>query len=182
MNCDAQAVDLGTWCLLANPYPVPAEDQGKNNFLYATRKCVEEGGFLPDAGELVGAAARVKLASTIDDDPLTASVDLDPTDGLKDRREMSATLVTTQAGSSAAGSLGTTEGSRGDPKAGEPDPPTLPAVPAPETLQYVTVYDNRDKGGFAGSRPVSQPENFRCGFMKRQGPPRGGEEAPSGGG
>ena len=117
----------------------------------------------------------MKLASTIDDDQLTASIDLDPTDGLRDRREMSATLVTTQAGSSAAGAIGVSEGSKGDPKTGEPDPATLPAVPAPETLQYVTVYDNRDKGGFAGSRPVSQPENFRCAYDKRQGPPRGGE-------
>jgi hypothetical protein len=43
------------------------------------------------------------------------------------------------------------------------------ANPSPETLQYVTVYDNGDKGGFAGSKPVSQPETFRCGFEKRQG-------------
>ncbi|MBU6338279.1 MAG: hypothetical protein KGR19_10785 [Acidobacteria bacterium] len=179
MNCDAITVDLGTWCLMTNPYPVPPEDQGKNNYLYATQKCIEEGGYLPTAAQLVGAAARVKLASTIDDDQLTASIDLDATDGLRDRREMSATLVTTQAGSSAAGSIGISDGSKGDPRTGEPDPPTLPAVPLPETLQYVTVYDNRDKGGFAGSRPVSQAENFRCAFNKNQGPPRGGE---SGGG
>jgi hypothetical protein len=179
MNCDAITVDLGTWCLMTNPYPVPPEDQGKNNYFYATQQCMEEGGYLPSAAQLIGAAARVKLASTIDDDQLTASIDLDPTDGLKDRREMSATLVTTQAGSSAAGSIGTSDGSKGDPRTGEPDPPSLPAVPSPETLQYVTVYDNRDKGGFGGSRPVSQAENFRCAFNKNQGPPRGGE---SGGG
>lgn len=174
-NCDAVTVDLGTWCLMTNPWPVPPEDQGKNTWFYATQACASDGGWLPTAAELIGAAARVKLASTIDDDQLTASTDLDPTDGLKDRREMSSTLVTTQAGSSAAGSIGVTEGSKGDPKTGEPDPATLPAVPAPETLQYVTVFDNRDKGGFAGSRPVSQPENFRCAYAKRQGPPRGGE-------
>ena len=45
----------------------------------------------------------------------------------------------------------------------------LPANPRPDTLQYVTVYDNGDKGGFAGSKPVSQPEKFRCGFNKAQG-------------
>jgi hypothetical protein len=174
-SCDAITVDLGTWCLMTNPYPVPPGDQGKNNWFYATQTCAADGGFLPSAAQLIGAAARVKLASTIDDSQLTASIDLDPTDGLKDRREMSATLVTTQAGASAAGSLGVTDGSKGDPKTGEPDPATLPAVPAPETLQYVTVYDNKDKGGFAGSKPVSQPENFRCAYNKRQGPPRGGE-------
>lgn len=171
LACDPVTVDLGTWCLMTSPYPVPPEDQGKNSYFYASQACVEQGGYLPTAAQLIGAAARVKLASTLDDDQLTASIDLDATDGRKDRREMSATLVTTQAGSSAAGSLGVSDGAKGDPKTGEPDPPTFPAVPAPETLQYVTVYDNRDKGGFAGSRSVSQPENFRCGFDKRQGAP-----------
>jgi hypothetical protein len=169
MTCDPQSVDLGTWCLQAAPYPLPNEDIGKNDFTYASKACVAAGGFLPTAAQLIGAADRVKLSSTIDDSPLTASPDVDATDGLKDKREMSATLVTTQAGSSAAGSEGVSDGSKGNPKAGEPDPVPLPANPAPESLQYVTVYDNHDKGGFAGSKPVSQPESFRCGFMKAQG-------------
>jgi hypothetical protein len=168
-TCDAQTVDLGTWCLQASPYPVPNEDVGKNDYFYAGQACVEAGGFLPTAAQLIGAAARVKLSSTIDDEELTASVDNDATDGLKDRREMSGTLVTTQAGSSAAGSEGVSDGAKGDPKAGEPDPVPQPANPSPETLQYVTVYDNRDRGGFAGSKPVGQPEAFRCGFSKAQG-------------
>jgi hypothetical protein len=167
-TCDAQTVDLGTWCLQTSPYPVPNEDVGKNDYFYATQACVEAGGFLPTAAQLIGAADRVKLASTIDDDQLTATIDLDPSDGLKDRREMSGTLITTQAGSSAAGSEGVSDGSKGDPKAGEPDPVPQPANPSPETLQYVTVYDNRDRGGFAGSKPVGQPEAFRCGFSKAQ--------------
>ena len=168
-SCDPQSVDLGTWCLQTSPFPVPNEDIGKNDFFYATQACVEAGGFLPTAAQLIGAAARVKLSSTIDDDRLTASIDTDPSDGLKDRREMSGTLVTTQAGSSAAGSQGVSDGAKGDPKAGEPDPVPQPANPSPETLQYVTVYDNRDRGGFAGSKPVGQPEAFRCGFSKAQG-------------
>lgn len=172
LNCDSITVDLGTWCLMANTYAVAPEDQGKNNWFYATKTCSEDGGFLPSAAELIGAASRVKLASFLYDDQLTASIDLDPTDGLSDRREMSSTLVTTQAGSTASGALGVSEGGRGNPRTGEPDPAVLPAVPAPETLQYVTVVDNKDVGGFAGSKPVSQPENFRCGYYKRQGPPR----------
>lgn len=168
-SCDPQSVDLGTWCLQAAPFPLPNEDIGKNDYFYASAACVEAGGFLPTAAQLIGAAARVKLASTIDDAPVSSSPDVDATDGLKDRREMSSTLITTQAGSSAAGSEGVTEGSRGDPKAGEPDPVPLPANPAPESLQYVTVYDNHDKGGFAGAKPVKQPETFRCGFVKAQG-------------
>lgn len=168
-KCDPTAVDLGTWCLLASPYPLEDSEVGRNDYAFASQKCVELGGYLPTAAQLIGAAARVKLSSTIDDSPLNASIDQDAGDGLRDRREMSATLATTQAGSSAAGSQGVSEGSKGDPKAGEPDPVPQPANPSPESLQYVTVYDNRDKGGFAGSRPVAQAEAFRCGFDKRQG-------------
>ena len=100
----------------------------------------------------------------------TAGVDTDPSDGLSDRREMSSTLVTTQGGATSAGALGVSEGSRGNPKTGEPNPVVVPAVPAPETLQYVTVVDNGNHGGFAGSRPVGQAESFRCAYDKgRQG-------------
>jgi hypothetical protein len=168
-SCSPDTVDLGTWCLSSALYPLADDEVGKNDYLFATQKCVDLGGWLPTAAQLVGAAPRVKLASTIDDSRLTATIDLDPADGLKDRREMSATLITTAAGASAAGSLGVTEGSKGDPKTGEPDPVTLPANPLPETLQYVTVYDNRDKGGFAGGRAVSQPESFRCAYAKVEG-------------
>ena len=57
----------------------------------------------------------------------------------------------------------------------------MPANPMPKSLQYVTVYDNGDQGGFAGSKPVSAPETFRCGFMKLQGQsqPRRGEALPA---
>jgi hypothetical protein len=124
---------------------------------------------LPTAAQLIGAAPYVKLAGRLDDNEVTASLDLDPTDGLKDRREMSADLTTTASGGRAAGSQGISDLARGDPRAGEPDPTPEPANPSPETLQYVTVYDNRDKGGFAGSKPVGQPELFRCAFDKKQG-------------
>lgn len=168
-SCSPETVDLGTWCLASSLHPLADDEVGKNDYLFATQKCVELGGWLPTAAQLVGAAQRVKLASTIDDSRLTATVDLDPADGLKDRREMSSTLITTAAGASSAGSLGVSEGSKGDPKTGEPDPVPLPANPMPETLQYVTVYDNKDKGGFAGSKSVSQPESFRCAFAKAEG-------------
>jgi hypothetical protein len=100
-KCNAESVDLGTWCLLAVPYAVPNSDIGKNNYAYAGAKCTELGGYLPTAAQLLGAVKEVKLAGTIDDNRLTASIDEDATDGLKDRREMTATLITTQAGSSA---------------------------------------------------------------------------------
>lgn len=168
-SCPQTSVDIGTWCLMTSPYPLTNADQGKNDYFFATKACADMGGYLPTAAQLIGAASYVKLASTIDDSPLTATTDLDPSDGLKDRREMSGTLITTAAGGSAAGSEGVTRGSRGDPKQGEPDPAPVPANPAPETLQYITVYDNHEHGGFAGGEPVSKPENFRCAFNKVPG-------------
>jgi hypothetical protein len=168
-SCSPTTVDLGTWCLMAAPYPLTNADIGKNNYFWASQKCVSLGGYLPTAGQLIGAAARVKLESTIDDSPLTATVEQDPSRGLQDQREMSATLITTAGGSDAAGSEGVSAGSTGNPNVGQPNPTPQPAVPQPETLQYVTVYDNHDKGGFAGSEPVSRPDNFRCAFEKIPG-------------
>ena len=169
LQCNEISVDMGSWCLMSAPYALTAREIGKNDYFWATHKCNKLGGYLPTAAQLIGAASRVKLASTLDDNATTGSIDEDPTDGTKDRREMSATLTTTAAGSSAAGSEGVSEGSRGDPRQGEPDPVPQPENPSPDTLQYVTVYDNGDHGGFAGSKAVGQPELFRCAFDKQQG-------------
>jgi hypothetical protein len=168
-SCAPTTVDLGTWCLMAAPYPLTNDQIGKNNYFWATQKCVELGGWLPTAAQLIGAAVRVKLESVITDSVLTATVEQDPSLGLQDQREMSATLVTIAGGSDAAGSEGVSVGSTGNPRLGQPNPVPQPAVPEPETLQYVTVYDNFNKGGFAGSEPVSKPENFRCAFNKSPG-------------
>ncbi len=168
-TCPPQTVDLGTWCLDTAPYPLTNAEAGKNNYIWAAKACEAEGGWLPSAGELIGAADRVKLESVVHDSQLTATVNLDPSRGLKDEREMSSTLVTTEAGSAAAGSEGVSEGATGNPRLGQPNPIPLPANPLPESLQYVTVYDNFNKGGFAGSEPVVDPENFRCAFNKAPG-------------
>jgi hypothetical protein len=168
-HCSPETVKIGTVCMMTNPYPLEKSEIGKNDYFFATQKCASLGGYLPTAAELIGAAKRVKLAGRVDDNEVTASTDVDPTDGLKDKREMSATLTTTTSGGRAAGSMGISDVSRGDPKAGEPDPIPLPADPSPETLQYVTVYDNANHGGFAGGKPVGQPENFRCAFNFTQG-------------
>jgi hypothetical protein len=168
-SCPPTTVDLGTWCLMSSPYPLTNSDTGLNNYFWATQACVAMGGYLPTAAQLIGAANRVLLESTINDSPLTATIDQDPALGLHDQREMSATLVTTAAGSDAAGSEGVSVGSTGNPNLGQPNPIPEPADPQPETLQYVTVYSNRTHGGFAGSEPVSQPENFRCAFEKTPG-------------
>jgi hypothetical protein len=168
-TCPPATVDLGTWCLDSAPYPLTNAEAGKNNFIWASKACEAEGGWLPSASELLGAAARVKLESTIHDNPDTATVNQDPTRGLKDEREMSSSLVTTEAGSSAAGFEGVSEGATGDPRQGQANPVPLPANPLPESLQYVTVYDNGQQGGFAGSEPVKEAQNFRCAFNPTPG-------------
>lgn len=167
--CPEDTVDLGTWCVMNAVFSLDREDIGKNDYAFAEQACTTRGGYVPTAGQLLGAADEVKLAGTIDDARLTAAIDLDPSDGLKDQREMSSTLITVASGSSAAGSLGVTQGSTGDPRQGEPNPVPAPADPEPSTLQYVTIFDNANKGGFAGSKPVSQPERFRCAFNKAEG-------------
>jgi hypothetical protein len=169
VNCPiANAIDLGTWCLESAPYPVPPKDTGKNDYLYATQACVKAGGWLPSAAQLIGAAKRAKLQSTIDDSVLTAGVEEfpDPKNGIKDRREMTGDLTTTAAGSRSAGSEGVTVGSKGNGNLGEPDPVPMPADPLPETLNYITVYDNHNLGGFAGGAPVGRAETFRCAYAK----------------
>jgi hypothetical protein len=168
-TCPATTVDVGTWCIDSAPYPLTKADLGKNNYIWASKACETEGGWLPTAAQLLGAANKIKLESTIHDSPVTATINLDPTRGLKDEREMSSTLVTTEAGSAAAGSEGVSEGATGNPRLGQPNPVPVPANPLPGSLQYVTVYDNGNQGGFAGSEPVKEPENFRCAFNKSPG-------------
>jgi hypothetical protein len=168
-QCPPATVDIGTWCLDSSPYPLTSADAGKNNFIWASKACEAEGGWLPSASELLGAAERVKLESVITDSRLTATIDQDPSRGLKDAREMSSSLVTTEAGSAAAGFEGSQEGATGNPRQGQANPIPLGPNPLPESLQYITVYDNGNKGGFAGSEPVREPENFRCAFDKTPG-------------
>jgi hypothetical protein len=169
LNCPGDTADLGTWCLQTSTFTVPNDAIGKNDFAYAARSCVEQGGWLPSVAQLIGAAPRIKLSSTIDDNESTAAIDIGPGDGLKDQREMSSSLFTTSAGDSAAGSQGVTSGSLGDPRQSEPNPIPQPADPMPGSLSYMTVYDNHDLGGFAGGAPVTRPERFRCAFNKVQG-------------
>jgi hypothetical protein len=168
-TCPPDTVDLGSWCLESAPYPLTKAETGENDFIWASKACEAEGGWLPSASELLGAAERVKLESTIHDNPDTATVNQDPSRGLKDEREMSSSLVTTEAGSAAAGFEGISEGATGDPRQGQANPVPLPADPLPESLQYVTVYSNGQKGGFAGSQPVSEAQNFRCAFNPTPG-------------
>jgi hypothetical protein len=162
------AIDLGSWCLEGSTFKVPPAEAGQNDYFYAAQKCVKEGGWLPTAAQLIGAAPEAALKSTIDDDPGTsgASEFPEPANGIKDEREMTSDLFTTAAGSRAAGSEGVTAGSRGVGNLGEPNPVPMPAEPSPETLDYVTVFDNHNLGGFAGGEAVGKAENFRCAYAK----------------
>ena len=130
---------------------------------------------MPTAAQLIGAAPEAALKSTLDDDPGTSGASEFPeaANGIKDEREMTSDLFTTAAGSRAAGSEGVTAGAKGVGNLGEPDPVPLPAEPSPETLDYVTVFDNHNLGGFAGGEAVGKAENFRCAYAKGyQGKPR----------
>lgn len=171
----SNAVNFGSWCLESSPHSIPAGSVGKNDYFYAAQTCAREGGWLPSAAQLIGAAPRAPLQSTIDDDPGSSGAEELPNAnrGILDKREMSGDLFTTTAGSEAAGSEGVTVGSRGNTSTGEPDPTPAPANPNPETLDYVTVYDNHNQGGFAGGAPVGKPESFRCAYATgSQGKPK----------
>lgn len=171
----SNAVKFGSWCLESSPHSIPAGDVGKNDYFYAAQTCAREGGWLPTAAQLIGAAPKAPLQSTIDDDPGSSGAEElpNPNRGITDKREMSSDLFTTTAGSDAAGSEGVTAGSRGNTSTGEPDPTPMPANPNPETLDYVTVYDNHNQGGFAGGEPVGKAESFRCAYATgSQGHPR----------
>jgi len=169
------AIQFGTWCLEASPHVIPAADVGKNDYFYAAQTCTREGGWLPSAAQLIGAAPKAALQSTLDDNPATSGTEETPeaVRGIKDKREMSGDLFTVTAGSDAAGSEGVTPGARGNGAQGEPDPVPVPANPIPEGLDYVTVYDNHNLGGFAGGEPVGKAETFRCAYaVAFQGKPK----------
>jgi hypothetical protein len=162
------AIDLGSWCLEGSTFKVPASETGQNDYFYAAQKCVAEGGWLPTAAQLIGAAPKAALKSRADDDPGTSGAGEfpEPANGIKDEREMTSDLFTTGVGSRAAGSEGVSANARGVGNIGEPNPVPLPAEPSPETLDYVTVYDNHNAGGFAGGEAVGKAENFRCAYAK----------------
>jgi hypothetical protein len=160
-SCPASTADLGTICISQSL-------QGRGaSYFDAARACSRQGGQLPTADQLIGAADRLSLAGRLDDDPATATLEPDSGRGRHDLRELTATLITTRSGSGAAGSLGSSEQAKGDPAIGEPDPAPAPADTAPSSLQYVTVIDNGNRGGFAGALPVSDPSPFRCAFNKQ---------------
>lgn len=168
-------IDLGSWCLEGTTFKVPQSDVGQNDYVYAAQKCVKEGGWLPSAAQLIGAAPEAALKSTIGDDPGTSGASEFPeaSAGIKDEREMTGDLFTTSAGLRAAGSEGVSAGSKGTGNVGEPNPVPVAAEPLPETLAYVTVFDNHNLGGFAGGEPVGKAENFRCAYaMGYQGKPK----------
>jgi hypothetical protein len=169
------AIDLGSWCLEGTTFKLSPSESGKNDYLYAAQKCVQEGGWLPSAAQLIGAAPLAALKSVVGDDPATSADPEFPEAslGIKDEREMTGDLFTTTAGSRAAGSEGVSAGSKGVGNAGEPNPVPVPAEPLPETLDYITVYDNHNIGGFAGGEPVGKPESFRCAYAEGfQGKPK----------
>jgi hypothetical protein len=119
-----------------------AVPRGVASYAEASQACVGLGGRLPTAAQLIGAAPVVRLGGRSDDRSSKAEV----APG-RDLREISSTVVTTTTGSAAGGAF---------------------SNPRPATLQYVTVYDNGDAGGFAGGVPSGANERFRCAYLERQ--------------
>ena len=169
-RCSPETVRIGTVCMMTSPYPLEKDDIGKNDFFFATQTCAELGGYLPTAAQLIGAAPRVKLAGRVDDNEVTASTDVDadrrPQGPARDERDPDHDRLRRPGGGLARASAKARAAIR---RRASPTRRPLPADPAPETLQYITVYDNGDHGGFAGGKPVGQPENFRCAFNRAQG-------------
>ena len=131
-TCPPATVDLGTWCLDTAPYPLTNADAGKNNYIFASKACEAEGGWLPT--RRAAARRRRPREARVDDPRLAADRDRSPSTraaGCKDEREMSSTLVTTEAGSAAAGFEGVSEGATGNPRQGQANPMPLPANPLP---------------------------------------------------
>jgi hypothetical protein len=90
-------IDLGSWCLEGSTFKLPQSELGQNNYVWAAQKCVDEGGWLPSAAQLIGAAPEVALKSVIGDDPGTSGASEFPeaAAGIKDEREMTGDLFTT---------------------------------------------------------------------------------------
>lgn len=144
-HCPPGSVDVGTWCVDEKPL-------ASQPYREAARTCAARGAQLPPADLLLGAASRIRLASTIDDSGATAVIDTDHGDGRRDLRELTGTLVSVRSGTRAAGDART--------------------APVPAGLQAVTVYDNHDRGGFAGSVPLTAPLMFRCAGDQSLGDPK----------
>ena len=168
-SCPPDTVNLGSYCMESAPYPLTKEDLGKNNFIFASKTCQKEGGWLPSASELLGAAERVKLESTIHDSQLTATIDLDPTRGLKDEREMSSTLVTTEAGSAAAGSRASAKAPPATPARVRRTPCRYPRTRCPNRCSTSPSTATARRGALRAPAPVIDPENFRCAYNKTPG-------------
>ena len=52
------SIKFGSWCLESSPHSIPAADVGENDYFYATQVCAREGGWLPTAAQLIGAAPQ----------------------------------------------------------------------------------------------------------------------------
>ena len=75
-TCPPATVDLGTWCLDSAPYPLTNADAGKNNYVWATKACEAEGGWLPSAAR-ADRRGRPRQAR-VDDPRLAADGDRRP--------------------------------------------------------------------------------------------------------
>ena len=83
---------------------------------------------------------------------------------------MSSTLVTTEAGSAAAGFEGVSEGATGNPRQGQANPTPAAGQPAAGIAAVRDgLQQRRPRAASPAPSRSSAPENFRCAFNKTPG-------------
>ena len=154
-------VDIGTWCLETAPYPLTNADEGKNNFIWASKAV---------RGRRRLAAVRLRTArrgrtreARVDDPRLAADRHDRPRPDARAERRTRDELDARddRSGSAAAGFEGVSEGATGDPAPGpgQPDPaarqPAARIAAVRDRLQQ--RHQRRLRGLRAGDRPGELP-------------------------
>ena len=158
----------GAWT--PRPSRSPRNSSARTTSSSPARACEKEGGWLPSASELLGAAERVKLESTIHDSQLTATINLDPTRGLKDEREMSSRWSRPKRARPRRASRASAKAPPATRARARPTRSPLPGQPAARIAAVRDRLQQRARRAASRARsPSTNPENFRCAFNKTPG-------------
>ena len=147
------------------PSRSPTRTLGKNNFIWASKKCEEEGGWLPSAAR---AARRRRAREARVDDPRLAADRHDqprpePRPQRRTRDELRRWSQPKRAPRRPA-SRGSAKAPRATPVRASPTRSRCPPTRCRNRCSTWTSTANGTKGGFAGSQPVNEPQNFRCAY------------------
>ena len=158
----------GAWT--PRPTRSPRRTSARTTSSSRARRARPKAAGCPRASELLGAAERVKLESTIHDSQLTATIDLDPSRGpeRRTRDELDAGHDRSRVGRRRV---------RGRQRRGDRQPPPGPGQPVPlpgqPAARIAAVRDRlqqQQPGRLRRLRAASRNrENFRCAFNKTPG-------------